>query len=176
MMKALLILSYVLGSILPINNDWEFYQKRVNEIYLNSKIDSFPISSVDSIELNNIAYLHSSFYGPGVFSARAILKLEVEDLDNGTTRSSFVIEEENVVSKNFEIYPNPNNGNFIIQLNEEYICNEIEITDISGKVIYTLKNSDNKIELNLEVSNGIYLINLKYPDGKIESDKLIISK
>jgi hypothetical protein len=177
-MKTLLIFSYLLGSLFSVNNDWEYYQKRVNEIYLNSKIDSLPISSADSTELFDIAYLHSTYYGPGVFSARAILKLEVEDLANGTTRMSQIInEEENNSISTIELYPNPNTGKFILQ--SENSLNNITaiILDITGKIVFDIQIlEENNFEFDLSLPNGIYLLQVKNKDVLLESIKLIIAK
>jgi hypothetical protein len=177
-MKTLLIFSYLLGSLFSVNNDWEYYQKRVNEIYLNSKLDSLPISSADSLELYDIAYLHSANYGPGVFSARAILKLEVEDLDNGTTRSAFITNEiENEIEQIIELYPNPNGGNFILQSAKSLSNYEISISDITGKIIFERQLTDNNIyEFSFDIPNGTYLVYVKNKDVLIEVIKLIITK
>jgi hypothetical protein len=166
------------NSSVTVNNDWEYYQKRVNEIYLNSKIDSLPISSADSLELFDIAYLHSANYGPGVFSARAILKLEVEDLANGTTRMSQIInEEENNSISTIELYPNPNTGKFILQ--SENSLNNITaiILDITGKIVFDIQIlEENNFEFDLSLPNGIYLLQVKNKDVLLESIKLIIAK
>tara|TARA_B110001452_G_scaffold164895_1_gene137619 strand:- start:196 stop:2055 length:1860 start_codon:yes stop_codon:yes gene_type:complete len=59
-----------------------------------------------------------------------------------------------------KIYPNPNNGRFIIS-NSETI-NEVFITDLQGKNVYSNKNL-NVNRLDIEVNNlekGMYLVNI----------------
>lgn len=69
----------------------------------------------------------------------------------------------------FNIYPNPTQGQFEIQGFGEY---DIIITDMTGKIVYTAKGTDNSsIELNVE--NGIYLVKVLIGNGEFV-DKLII--
>ncbi len=72
---------------------------------------------------------------------------------------------------NIAIYPNPNSGKFNINLDEIY---EINISDISGKTIYTdlLKSNINKIDLT-EQKTGVYFIKLK-SETKTFYHKIII--
>ncbi|MEI6900146.1 MAG: T9SS type A sorting domain-containing protein, partial [Bacteroidota bacterium] len=61
------------------------------------------------------------------------------------------------------IYPNPNNGSFIINFNtvnrEKTI---IEVYSISGKLISTFTSTGNSTEVNdLNLPNGMYFLNLK---------------
>ena len=63
------------------------------------------------------------------------------------------------------IYPNPNNGQFIIT-NSETI-NEIFITDLQGKNVFTSKNL-NVNSLDIEIYNlekGMYLVNIFTKNG-----------
>ncbi len=64
----------------------------------------------------------------------------------------------------FKIYPNPNNGNFTLEFDEIKQNVIIEISDITGKLIYN-KNVDfpfKRKELNISnLKNGVYLINIK---------------
>ena len=63
------------------------------------------------------------------------------------------------------IYPNPNNGQFIITNSEP--INEIFITDLQGKNVYTSKNL-NLNSLDIEIYNlekGMYLVNIFTENG-----------
>ncbi len=72
------------------------------------------------------------------------------------------------------IYPNPNNGNFSIKLENFTESATASLVDITGKVFgtYTLKKGDNKIE-NAGLASGNYFIQLTV-DGKTETRKIII--
>lgn len=70
--------------------------------------------------------------------------------------------------KSVELYPNPTNGNFSIEINSLDVADyQIVITDISGKEIYishlTSEVGVNVVKLNLgnQLSKGIYMINVK---------------
>lgn len=85
------------------------------------------------------------------------------DIDN-------TFANENILE---EIYPNPNNGSFLINLNQE---SKIFITDALGKIIYKNNHSSgfNIIEL-LYVSNGVYFVSIE-SNKRIKTYKLVIRK
>jgi len=58
------------------------------------------------------------------------------------------------------VYPNPNNGKFIVELPEEVKGGQATILDMSGRVVRTVDfNTDAKVEINLgDVSNGVYMV------------------
>jgi hypothetical protein len=76
---------------------------------------------------------------------------------------------------NFNLYPNPNDGNFIVSSEEE--IEEITIINVLGKVIYNRKNIyKNKIDINLKsVDKGIYFVNLITENQKRKTIKIIIN-
>lgn len=74
---------------------------------------------------------------------------------------------------NSTIYPNPTNGDFSIDMNRNIKQLEINISDISGKVVYarSYENSQ-KVNLNLNEAPGVYFITI-LADGMQENYKLI---
>ena len=57
------------------------------------------------------------------------------------------------------VYPNPTNGNFLIDLGESYPTTSIIITDLLGKTIQTNEFTNNQIlNLKIEKPAGIYLL------------------
>jgi hypothetical protein len=89
---------------------------------------------------------------------------------------SYIVNEE-LNKKYFEVYPNPNNGTFMVQLNfEPENSTQIIILDMFGREVKKISsneiNSDN-FEINLTgLSKGIYLINLT--SGKINQNKKLV--
>lgn len=82
------------------------------------------------------------------------------------------------LSNIFSFYPNPNSGTFTIQFKELVSDFNIEIYDITGKVVFTKEfkqNSDLSKDINIqsEMSKGVYFMNLKTNDG-ILTKKIII--
>tara|TARA_B000000475_G_C15640844_1_gene301523 strand:- start:177 stop:467 length:291 start_codon:yes stop_codon:yes gene_type:complete len=74
----------------------------------------------------------------------------------------------------FKISPNPNNGEFEINLSYIRENTSIEILDLNGKLVYQtrLNNKSHSININ-SISRGIYLISL-IENGKRKTKKLII--
>jgi len=82
---------------------------------------------------------------------------------------------ENEYISNINIYPNPvNNGIFSIKAEES--IEEVEIIDISGKLIelVIIDGRTENIELNLsENLRGFYLVKIKLSSGQIQTKKLL---
>jgi predicted nucleic acid-binding Zn-ribbon protein len=79
------------------------------------------------------------------------------------------------------LYPNPNNGSFIVSYDLQKETNiDILVSDISGKVVYkvALDDLNNLQTINLsDVQNGIYFVQLVNKDSKLFwTNKVIISK
>ena len=74
-------------------------------------------------------------------------------------------EVETLISKEypaFNLYPNPNTGEFTVVLNmEEDAIAEIQVWSVSGQRVYsnTLVNGSNTLRLN--VAEGLYLYGIK---------------
>jgi subtilisin family serine protease len=60
------------------------------------------------------------------------------------------------------LYPNPNDGNFILELPAEWKWSTIQLYDLSGKTVYTHENVDNYLKINLEfLPKGLYFVEVK---------------
>lgn len=65
------------------------------------------------------------------------------------------------VNSDLMVYPNPNNGEFTIELNNNSE-KTIEITDISGRVLVSVKSAEQKNNFNIsQLSNGIYFVRIQ---------------
>jgi hypothetical protein len=71
------------------------------------------------------------------------------------------------------VYPNPNNGQFIISNSE--IMKDIIITDLRGKNVYTNKNlNSNYLNIELDyLDRGMYLVNIISKNGIITKSVII---
>lgn len=82
-----------------------------------------------------------------------------------------------VAGNTFEIYPNPNNGVFEVQLQKNYYPEFIQVIDQSGRAIIDMditKSKASTIPIDMEnVESGIYFI-LMVSEGKTMSKKIII--
>lgn len=63
----------------------------------------------------------------------------------------------------FKIYPNPNNGNFTIEIENPAKDISIKVYDIIGNLIKTVETNPDKksYSIDLETANGIYLVKVK---------------
>ena len=82
------------------------------------------------------------------------------------------------LASNFSFYPNPSNGTFNLQFKEVVSDFNVEIFDVTGKVVYTnefYQNSDlvKEIKVQKEISKGIYFMNIKTNEGLV-TKKIII--
>lgn len=154
---------------------WEFNLKRTNEIYLNY-LTADSISASDSSELDIIAWQNSLTGGPGVIMARAILNLDIEDFEDGTTRNMFEFEEVNEIFSGISIYPNPSDGLIFIESENSLENVLVIVTDISGKQVYEKKiNSNlNLFQLKIDLPNGIYHFQITQND-KTEVIKVVFA-
>ena len=68
-----------------------------------------------------------------------------------------------------KIYPNPNNGEFIIK-SDKIIKGKIEISNYLGQIVEDIKINNNisKINLSNKIEEGVYFVKV------INNDKLII--
>lgn len=80
-------------------------------------------------------------------------------------------------SGSINIYPNPNNGNFTIEIDNPKNDLSVEIYNLLGKKIKTLETVPSKsfYSVNMDVAAGMYLIRVKN-DGDIHNQKILITK
>lgn len=150
---------------------------------------AFIYSSSDIALINSIANQCPIEGGNSVYLARNLLMTIVNDViefvdscDNGVKRSHLLIPNKiaSTESKPFKLYPNPNNGNMIL----DYSLNindkaAISIYDITGKLInsYLLNTSNTQMTINeMELNNGIYFYHIKVNNTIVQQDKLVIVK
>lgn len=77
--------------------------------------------------------------------------LSVKDFDNTT----------------FSVYPNPSNGFVNVSNNRNALINAIEMTDLNGRIVKSVKVSDlAEAEVNIsDLSSGVYMMNIKTDQG-----------
>ena len=78
------------------------------------------------------------------------------------------------LTTDFKISPNPNNGEFEVNLSYIGENTTIEILDLNGKVIYKNTCFNKNQNINIEnISRGIYIVKATQ-NGNIRTKKLII--
>lgn len=70
-----------------------------------------------------------------------------------------VVNQVNNISR---IYPNPNNGNFTIELGQVSGPVDVTLYDLSGRVVYATKENAALIHVNYnQLTNGMYVVEVK---------------
>jgi hypothetical protein len=72
------------------------------------------------------------------------------------------------------ICPNPNQGNFYLGTNDIKKPDKIMIYDLNGRLRFEDKYTANIISVDL--SSGIYIVNIILEDGKVQTEKMIVQK
>ncbi len=94
-------------------------------------------------------------------------KIVVEDCSPST------VGVNELASSNFKMFPNPATEKVSIQGLDDKTFDKIELTDASGKTIYTYEVNGNTMEINTsELNAGLYFVNVSNANG-METLKLI---
>lgn len=100
------------------------------------------------------------------------LKYWLDPNDDGVTvldGFSPTASVKNIAKYEFAIYPNPNNGVFTVQMDQNTTgISSVKITDISGRIIYQSSESKNQFEISLaNLTTGNYLIQIENNGGSV---------
>lgn len=138
------------------------------------------VDSADHSALKTYSSLCSDVYGKPIHLARALTATidttYYEHNDDCIHGMEPRIDRESIAEKIIKVWPNPTGGVVHLELPENY-AGLLTIMDISGRTIKTQrieKSAHNFIELPL--SNGMYLLNFKSEDGRMEQHKIMVLK
>lgn len=79
----------------------------------------------------------------------------------------------NIEKSNISIYPNPNNGEFIVQLDNDNETYTISITDIFGKEIIKKQTNKPISHFSINIQPGIYMVKI-IKNNTLETHRIII--
>lgn len=104
-------------------------------------------------------------------------RLKMIDFD-GTFKFSPVISiEGSSKQENVIVYPNPSRGNVRVQLNNESTIDQLDVFDISGRKVTSIKTGSNK---NIQVTglkSGMYLIHARdLKTGEVTTQRFSVIK
>ncbi len=139
------------------------------KVQLDCLIEERDLNDVEEDSLYALAYSTPLEGGPGVFNARSMLKLEIND--PGSALRNFHPSLNTYNGKNISIFPNPSTGVFnIVNAGKSMI----KVYDSSGRLLYTGQNIN---EINMvKFENGIYLLNIHSENGELKHCKAILNK
>ncbi len=158
------------------NDPGEVYDLGTATNVVNGATSNSPLSILVPVNavLGNTVMRVSTKYDTAAGSCEDGFDGEVEDYSINVL-PTLAVEEFGF--ENFKVFPNPNNGTFMIQLNGSLERNIIiELFDIRGRIILTksfqnVGDFNQEIQLN-HVQSGMYILNVN--DGLRKSSKKLI--
>ncbi len=166
------------ASIVP-DNMQEDYLKQVMDIYAVTFTDSiYTFTPQQQADLEFIACLDATEYGPGVYSAQAMLGLFYGCDGQGNMRSMTFSEPNTTKQAEIALYPNPNSGIFTIESELER-ASQLLIFDVTGKQVYSaqiLKGYQiNEFDLS-NLNTGLYVVKIMSNGLTLKTERLVINK
>ena len=120
--------------------------------------------------LSNIAYQPAMLGGKGVYNARSLLRLRIED-GASSLRQSALNNFTQTPSFDINLYPNPAKDEFTVSSSE--LISRIEIFDLSGKIIEKLNGEFNQKSISItNYKNGLYFVDVHLLNSKVKQFKL----
>jgi hypothetical protein len=176
-----------LNSTISTTNSVEYNYKLFYSLY--DKYSSGNFSAADDYSLQQLSALCPGINGAVIYQARAlrsyINKAVFTYNDNceeikysARENTSTTVQEPKSNSLQVDLYPNPAN-NFVTLVSKqetEYLT--IKVIDVNGKILKSEKVQTNKFIVNLELDlqNGIYFVDIVNDKNEKTVKKLVISK
>jgi hypothetical protein len=153
------------NSVIPENLVEESYKKHY-EVYLNFVNNNF--TQQDSITLTNLAQGCPTIQGSAVYLSEALFNfifnqdtIFSQSCPENLEKSSFD-DLTNDHFEQFQIFPVPNNGHFIV-LGPLKKGQKLEVISLDNKILHSneLMENTHAFQIKVELSSGVYYINLK---------------
>jgi hypothetical protein len=122
---------------------------------------SFFSGSLDQVEIFNVA----------LTAAEILEKYNLKTVPI----ASFPVSSESLSQSDFRVYPNPNNGQFTLDLNSiSYHDAKVEVIDVLGRIVFSDKLDNTGKQISLQSAHsGIYIVKVS-TDAGIYKDRIII--
>ena len=131
------------------------------ELTLSSSVATFEITVPNTASIGTARMrirLFDSQYDSSVGPCGDSQYGEVEDY-NLNVKSSTINNIDDVNTNLFNIYPNPNNGEFMVSISSKQNVNLVKILSITGELIYSKNVNNNQFEVNISnLDKGVYFI------------------
>jgi hypothetical protein len=169
--------AYLLNEALVTDKVFEYNLETVNRICSEYDQEFEELDSLDKDALIQIAYQHADYGGEGVYRARAILGIDVDDteLSLRTAHSSYPKHKSEL-----RLIPNPTTG--IIQVSFDFDEDEfadVEVFNGMGQVIVQQKISAETNNYLLDMTGqfpGIYFLKFRLNSGLVLNEKIVLIK
>ncbi|MEC8739074.1 MAG: T9SS type A sorting domain-containing protein [Bacteroidota bacterium] len=147
-----------------INPTLELRIEPLNEILFNCT--DFDYASLHNTPTEINQFCNKTEYKDIVYSTAPRIDDEDEEHDNNKVPSNF----------DFKLIPNPNNGHFGLEFNKSLTDFDIEILDVSGKIVFSAKQIDPVSKYNIDISHlddGVYFVRVTDTTNSTHLQKLI---
>jgi len=140
------------------NGDINFYSEEwVNtESITNWQEVTIPLSQIEPVMDGCKIEVQASYPGSGLGSGSADTWISLDNF-----RFDGVSSIENTKTQSFKVAPNPS-ANGKVNLLASGALGEVKIYDVLGHEVYSSKTLHNKLDLELNLKNGLYFIKTKY--------------
>ena len=174
-------------NIIPVNTIEE-NKKGLNDILLNTTIKGIAIDSAKQEQLKEIALQNAIKGGEAVYIARGVLGIII--IDTIATNDTLLLQDTSIPQKkltnikeqnaeqNINIYPNPSNGEIIIDIQDSrFTKGTLEIYNTIGKNVATILINNKYQQINIKhLEEGIYLYKLSDKLTTLKEGKILIIK
>ena len=171
-------------------------QKQFNALYIYYLQKGDTLDSNSVVKLRTLAQLCPYKDGTAVWQARSLLKVfdkteyvntcelfaaPVFNTSSGAkeAHSPEIVQAES--GNQIKLYPNPNNGNFIVEIANVKGNAEVEVLNTLGSVIGVynaiLNESNHSIGINtIGLRGGMYFVKIKVNNTLLETKRVVINE
>ncbi|GAB4133871.1 MAG: hypothetical protein Fur0041_06470 [Bacteroidia bacterium] len=82
-----------------------------------------------------------------------------------------------MIAGELSVYPNPSNGMFSVNIDQQGMSAILEVVDITGRTVYAqqlIAASTGKYDLQLNGERGMYMVRITFENGTIAASRIII--
>ena len=152
-----------------------------DSVFIGQKISNMPANWF-KLDGTPVAQNTAGVYVSPLETTTYVVTQTLNGVYSTDTVTVFVIglglEEEKMPS--LRVYPNPNNGEFDIYINQlDEELDQVSIRDLSGKEIYVAERivEGNVLKISLNATSGLYYLELTHPiSGNTKKQKIVILK
>lgn len=119
---------------------------------------SYTVSGLTGVVSCKIGFRYFVTNGGPTGANSNIIGLDTFSVDRPLSSDSFF-------KNNFSFYPNPVNNVLNISVKSEMTINNLSITDLNGRVVYSSSAAINSIDVS-DLSSGVYFISIETNEGK----------
>lgn len=174
-----------LNQSVAVSNLPEQNQQAVNILCLKKTMDSLYVyDSLDMANIESIANQCPLLGGTAVFQARVLLmginETLIEFNDDCEVQKSLKQPSNEISNSSFTVYPNPNNGNMILNYSlNEGEKGEMRLYNYTGQQVgvYTLNPSGKQISIGgNHLANGVYTYRISVNGKLAATNKVVVVK